>query len=266
MARGSLHRLTLHGDLRKIVPRAVGYDIDGLDPGVHVGLPGPRLTLIVALGEPLAVAHAPGAVPQHHWALLAGLTETPAHVLHGTSQAGVQLALDPPSAAALIGLPVGDLVGRIVDLAEIWPETPRLLERLHAADPGRGQGAVLQEELTARTPTGPSPSAALAIAWRLIERHGGAMPIEEVAAEVGWTRRHLTDRFRHSFGLGPKQAARLVRFDRAHREVAAGRVDLAAVAVGVGYADQAHMTREFARLAGSPPGRWLRDDTMARAL
>lgn len=91
---------------------------------------------------------------------------------------------------------------------------------------------------------------------------GGRLPVAEVARRIGWSPRHLEQRFRAETGLGPKEAARVVRFDRARRalasRVAAGRApDLAALAVAGGFADQAHLTREWRAFSGLPPTRWL---------
>ena len=62
--------------------------------------------------------------------------------------------------------------------------------------------------------------------------------------------------------MTPKQAARIVRFDRTRRELAAAAaagapLALADLAAQRGYADQAHLTRDFAAFAGLPPGAWL---------
>jgi transcriptional regulator GlxA family with amidase domain len=91
---------------------------------------------------------------------------------------------------------------------------------------------------------------------------GGCVDIGHVAREVGWSRRHLGERFHREVGLAPKPTARLVRFDRAKsllkRRAGAGTV--ADVAAATGYADQAHFTREFRALAGSTPTRWLAEE------
>ena len=66
-------------------------------------------------------------------------------------------------------------------------------------------------------------------------------------------------RFDREFGLSPKLLARIMRFDRAIRIVRDGELtswsDLAAQC---GFADQAHMAREFVAFAGDPPTALLR--------
>ena len=69
-------------------------------------------------------------------------------------------------------------------------------------------------------------------------------------------------RFTSEYGVGPKTLARLVRFSRSVDAVRTG-TGLADIASSVGYADQAHMTREWAEFAGLPPTRWVRADELA---
>jgi AraC-like DNA-binding protein len=88
---------------------------------------------------------------------------------------------------------------------------------------------------------------------------GGNLPVRVLADEVGWSARHLTDRFRVETGLGIKEAARVVRFDRARRRLTP-RTRLADLAAEAGYYDQAHLNREFRALAGCSPSRWLADE------
>jgi methylphosphotriester-DNA--protein-cysteine methyltransferase len=74
------------------------------------------------------------------------------------------------------------------------------------------------------------------------------------AGEVGWSHRHLIAKFSQQVGLRPKTAARLVRFDRAADRVGRGRrLDWGLVAAEVGYADQAHLVRDFRQFTGSTP-------------
>jgi AraC-like DNA-binding protein len=73
-----------------------------------------------------------------------------------------------------------------------------------------------------------------------------------VAAEVGWSRRHLGARFREAVGLPPKALGRLIRVEHAAQRVRAGD-PLADIAYEVGYADQSHFTRDFRELVGCTP-------------
>jgi transcriptional regulator GlxA family with amidase domain len=82
----------------------------------------------------------------------------------------------------------------------------------------------------------------------------GAVPIGRIASEVGWSHRHLIARFRQQIGLSPKTAARLVRFDGVWRRLdQRRRPSWAQIAGEAGYADQAHLVRDFREFTGTTP-------------
>jgi len=75
---------------------------------------------------------------------------------------------------------------------------------------------------------------------------------------LGIGERQLRRRFDGAVGYGPKVLDRVLRFQRlvaAAPAIAAGDDALARVAAELGYADQAHLTRECKRLSGLTPAR-----------
>ena len=103
------------------------------------------------------------------------------------------------------------------------------------------------------------PSPELAFAYRRLALSGGGIRIATLAEEIGWSRKHLVDRFRSEFGLAPKPLARMMRFHRACRLARTGTSPgWAGIAAESGFADQAHLVREFAALAGESPTAWAR--------
>jgi AraC-like DNA-binding protein len=95
----------------------------------------------------------------------------------------------------------------------------------------------------------------------------GHVRVEEVAAEVGWSRKRLWSRFRSQIGLTPKRAAQLVRFDHAAHRLADGH-SAALVAAESGYADQSHLHRDVMAFTGGTPSAvavapWLGVDDIA---
>lgn len=89
-------------------------------------------------------------------------------------------------------------------------------------------------------------------------REHGTLRIGALAAEIGWSRKHLLQRFRAEMGLGPKALARMLRFHQACRLAQQPGSEWAQVAAAGGYADQAHLAREFIDLAGESPQAWAR--------
>ncbi len=66
---------------------------------------------------------------------------------------------------------------------------------------------------------------------------------------------HLVRSFSHAFGIPPHRYVTGRRIEAARRRLLAGE-PIARVAVGVGFHDQAHLTRHFRRHVGTTPGRY----------
>lgn len=242
-----------------------GYEQRGLPPGRHRGLPSPYLTLIVTLGEPLRIAGHPDPAtpPGQYDTLLGGLHTAPAIIAHDGSQAGIQVALSPLGARALLGVPAGELAGTDVDAGcVLGPLAAELRERVCLAPDWPARFRVVDELLAGRADPDRAPAPEVRFAWRRLCASGGTVGPAELAAETGWSGRYLSRRFGVEIGLSPKVAARVARFDRArHRlQAAGGAFPLARLAAECGYYDQAHLSREFSALAGVPPARWWAEE------
>jgi AraC-like DNA-binding protein len=255
-------------ELCRFVTSYTGYRLDGAEPGVHPGLPSKALTFIVSFDDPLDIAEMPDRrqPPERYWAMVGGLHTRPATVRHDGRQHGIQIELTPLGAVALLGTRPGDLASAVVALGDLdEPLARRLIDRVADRDGWPARFATLDALLAAAVDDGgrqasaiPAPAAA---AWELLVGSGGTIAISELAAQVGWSRRHLSERFRGAFGLAPKELATVLRFERAQRLLRSPRRPaLAAVAAQCGYADQSHLTRDWRRFAGSPPSAWLAED------
>ena len=243
-----------------------GYDLRGGVPGTHRGLPSPYLTFIVTLGEPLTM-RAPSGELVTRDTVIGGLHTEPVEIVHDGTQRGIHLTVHPLAARALLGMPTAELA-LDVDAAEVLGAAAREMhERVGEARSWAQRFAALDDVLIRRlgndTATG-TVAPELRRAWRSLVAPSGAS-VRAVADDVGWSDRHLGQRFRTEFGVPPKVAARMARFDRARRLIArrAGSgapLGLAGIAADGGYADQAHLTREFRALAGTTPTGWIAEE------
>lgn len=252
--------------LRPYVAYATGYAFDGTAPSVHRGLPSPYLTLVITLDEPLEVlAHPDPAQPAGRYdALLGGLHERPAYIVQPTRQSGIQLAVTPLGARALLGLPAGALASLDVDLADVLGAAPaaRLRQRLQEQYTWAGRARVLESALTDAVRPDVQLPAAVSEAWRVLLATGGAVPVGALATHVGYSPRRLGTLFGTEIGLRPKAAGRVLRFTRSRavleQRLRAGVAPgLGAVAAACGYYDQSHLDREWRAIAGCPPSAWL---------
>jgi AraC-like DNA-binding protein len=83
--------------------------------------------------------------------------------------------------------------------------------------------------------------------------------IRTVARAVGLSERSLHRDLVRWSGLAPKSLARILRMQRCLAALRTGRMPLALLALRLGYADQAHMTRELKALAGVTPREVVRE-------
>jgi len=97
--------------------------------------------------------------------------------------------------------------------------------------------------------------------WRAVrlarECLDAAGPVSSAALErvTGLSRFALTRQFQRSLSTSPHRYATMRRLERVKRLVGAG-TSLADAALACGFADQAHMTRQFRRAYGLSPGQW----------
>ena len=249
--------------LAPYVERAVGYLHTGLPAGVHVGMPSCSLTLVVPLDEPLTLTDGDDE-PRAYGSVLAGLYASPTHIHHFGHQHGIQLALRPAAARALFGCRPADLAGACFEWVDVFgPTAHGLRERLHETAGWAERLALVEQALTARLSEEPAPAPEVDEAWRLVTVSGGRLPVRDIARRVGWSPRHLEQQFAKEYGLRPKTAARVRRFERSVSLVSDRRRRLSEVAAVCGYADQAHLARDWRSLAGLPPSRWRDEDVLA---
>lgn len=219
--------------LRPLLTRDyVHFRQEAADGATWLATPGTAVTLIINLGEAF------GGLPS---AFVAGLTDRAGVVDQRGEIECLDLKLTPLGAYRLFGVPMSELANQVVDLADLGTVRPDHLD----------------EDLLRLADRGPDPAPEVAWAWRRLRETHGAVPIAALAAEVGWSRRHLVNRFNAQIGLPPKTVARILRFEELLRRLpTATRV--ADTALACGYYDQAHMNRDFREFAGTTPGEYLK--------
>jgi AraC-like DNA-binding protein len=106
----------------------------------------------------------------------------------------------------------------------------------------------------------PAPDPLTQTAAALVERIAAAPEItrvDAVAVDAGLTVRALQRLFAEYVGVAPKWVIRRYRLHEITERLATGgTVDWARLAADLGYADQAHLTRDFTKLVGEPPTRY----------
>ncbi|WP_050424063.1 helix-turn-helix domain-containing protein [Bradyrhizobium tropiciagri] len=215
--------------------------------------------LIISFGTPflIALGREPQAIDRQH-SFAAGLYAGPVYIESDGHAACVQVDFTPLGAYSFFGGAVTELTGRMIELEDVLGRDGHWLrERLGAEACWQRRFDLIEDFVLRRA--GHTPSGEVTFAYRRLARSAGAISITALAGEIGWSRKHLVDRFRSELGLAPKSLARMMRFHRASRLAQSGsRLGWAGIAAESGYADQAHLAREFVAFAGEPPTAWAR--------
>jgi len=181
----------------------------------------------------------------------------------------LQVRLSPVLAHAVLG-GSSELGGTVAALVDLWGrDATRTEEQLRAATLWDDRFAIAEAALARRFDAGRAVDPEVAFAWGQMVNLRGRVRVEQLTAELGWSRKRLWARFRSQIGLTPKRAAQLVRFDHAAHRLAAGH-SAAQVAAESGDADQSHLHREVMAFAGATPtaiavAPWLAVDPVAWA-
>lgn len=241
------------------VRRYCGYVEHSAAPVRRREVPQPLVTVIISLGPTIDVRAAPERSRQRLGSFVASLHDRPAVTEYAGEQRGLQIDLGPLAAHRLLGIPMHELTGRVVELEEVLARVDRSLpQRLQDAPDWESRFALLDRFVAARLAASREPSPEVARAVSRLRQSGGATPIGALAAEAGWSHRRLVAGFREQVGVHPKGFARLVRFDRViSRLHAEGGSALADIALDCGYSDQPHLNRDFRQFAGVSPTRYL---------
>jgi AraC-like DNA-binding protein len=210
-------------------------------------------------GEPVRVfagaADVQGTVLGH--AVVGGARTAPYLRDVSRSARSVGAMLEPGAALLLFGAAAGELAGRHTSLPDLWgAAASETRERIALAGAPSRQLEVLEAILLARLPRvrGIHPAVAEALSALAVRPDVGA-----AVARSGYSHRRFIELFREAVGLAPKAYCRVLRFQRAVTRIhAAPDVSLGEVAAQVGYADQAHLSRDFLELSGTSPGRYRR--------
>jgi AraC-like DNA-binding protein len=236
--------------------------VRGLTPGVTTTLPSSHAHLIISLGAPINVLQtSTAAQPAASFsALVAGLHDGFATVERACAWDGLHIFFHPLGLAAVLGVTSAELSTGAIAFSDVCPsDASELMERLQSAWDWEARFAILDDVFARRlAPARGSPLVARA--WRQLAASHGRRSIESLAQETGWSRQHLAARFRAEVGVTPKTAARIFRFERACGLIGGLRLPLADVAAACGYADQAHMARDWNAFTGAAPKAWIAND------
>lgn len=250
----SLHRLPVGPALRRYVAWywAVRWDLRGQPPYRAEVLSYPCVNVTFEASEQERGGFVNGVYTRRFERELTGSGHT------------FGLRFHPGGFGALTGLDVGALRDRRLPLGAVLPGAGELTERVLAAADDEASAALVEEYFTGRVAAAdPQYDLVLAIVAAM-ELDRELTRVDQVTARFGIPVRTLQRLFRRYVGAGPKWVLRRYRLQDGAHLLASGRgADLAALALELGYFDQAHFCREFTAEIGMPPLEYARNSARA---
>lgn len=187
--------------------------------------------------------------------LLFGLAIEPTvkEVFPGDVLWGVKFA--PPASRLILRKNPAEIETRPLFDETVLPHlTGGLLKKLELCTDFESAVRVFQEKLLSLKINRSDTDETVAEAVKIIAEAKGEIKIAELSKKLGLSVRQLQRRFQTASGLTPKQFVRTQRFHVTARRMAKeNSPKLVDFAAEMGFADQSHLTREFASITGRSP-------------
>ncbi|MFE6857134.1 helix-turn-helix domain-containing protein [Nocardia sp. NPDC057668] len=232
-------------DLAGIVAHhwAVRWDLRGSAPYEVETLPGPAVVLVVESGKCRVHGVLRGRFSH-------ALTE--AGDIFGTT-------FRPAGFRPLLRRPVSGLTDRVVPGTDVFgPAAERMAARI-ASTGDIDERRVIAETFVRDHLTAPTP--ALDLVNSLVDEimnDRECLRVDDLVDRHGLGKRVLQKLFREHVGVGPKWVIQRYRLHEAAQRLDAREIELATLAAELGYADQAHFTRDFKAAVGRSPADYGR--------
>ncbi len=160
---------------------------------------------------------------------------------------------------AWTAVPAHRWTNRIVPLASVIEGDVASIERavLSPDDDATGFARLQDWLLERRLPQVPEPIASASALVDRITTETTLVSVEQLAEHAGLTKRAVQRLFREYVGAPPKSVIRRVRLQEVVTQIERGETpNLAQLAAQLGYADQAHLARDFKTAVGRTPSQF----------
>ncbi|MFC4373145.1 helix-turn-helix domain-containing protein [Nocardia halotolerans] len=164
----------------------------------------------------------------------------------------------PGGFGAFTGCDVAALRDDAAPLTQVLPEARGLAERVLAESHDEHRRVLIEEFFAGRGRTDDPHYALVSRIVAAMAEDSELTRVDQVTERFAIPVRTLQRLFRRYVGAGPKWVLRRFRLQDAADLLAHGSPELAELAAGLGYFDQAHFSREFTAEIGMSPGEYAR--------
>jgi len=251
-----------HPLLRNVAERIVDWNISDGDAARRLApkvAPTTAPYLVVQYRTPFQSERRFGGCGFQHprYVHMATIARTGVAILRPKGPIGaIVVRLKPEAADRLMGDRMQDFLNKKIDLRDLFkPGELSLLEEVLMEAPDSATRFAAIEFFLLRNLREARPPSLAGRAARSL-RHDPGLSVGRLAAQLDVSERHLSRAFRIMYAAGPKEFARFARLEKvvAMRHGGSAWAD---IAYACGFADQAHMIRDFEAVFGESPHQFF---------
>lgn len=254
----TLRRRAPHAMLRHDVVDISGYQENVVERVRQLQPARLEIPWIISFGAPFSIRIGEASQPAvMDGSFVAGLVAGPALIESGGGSACISVSFTPSGARRFFDLPLSEIAGGMARAEDLLGNTVAALrERLGDEPDWERRFDIVEAFLASRLLAMARTGTPATWAYERLRQSHGMERIEAIASQLGWSRKHLAARFHDEIGLSPKTIAQMMRFNHALAHARRRTCGWAELAGQCGYADQAHLIRDFTRFSGESPTAW----------
>jgi AraC-like DNA-binding protein len=231
---------------------SVQWDLRGLPPERAETLPHPSVHLIFERGARVE-------------SRIAGVARGKFSRLLEGEGAVFAAKFKPAGFYPFAGVPISTLTDTTINLRDLFGADGDALEQaVLAADTDDSRITLVEDFLRRRRPS-PEPEqddlvARLSAIVYAVAADRGILKVDDLVDRYGFNKRTLQRLFARYVGVSPKWVIQRYRLHEAAEQLAGGpSISQSALALGLGYSDQAHFVRDFKTVVGTSPAAYARE-------
>ena len=197
----------------------------------------------------------------HVWA--SGLRTEPITIPSGNNAAMMVISFKKGMAASFFPFPMDEIADSVVDADLVWGSDFGLLrERLLETKDTDQRFRLVEEFLVTKFRSQLEINPGVEFAINEMRSHPDAINIGRMNAKIGYSQKHFTHLFRSQVGVTPKSYLKIMRFQKAIREIEKARsVDWGKISQDCGFYDQSHFINNFKTFSGFTPEQYAQIQT-----
>ncbi len=158
-----------------------------------------------------------------------------------------------------VRVPIATFSGLVVPVGDVFgPEGIRVERAILAEHSDSVRIEIIESFFRAQRPEPDATAGRIAEIVYAVAGDRGIVKVEDLVARYGLNKRALQRLFAKYVGATPKWVIQRYRLHEAAEQLAAGPVNQSALALSVGYSDQAHFVRDFKAIVGISPAAYAR--------